>query len=304
LKPQFEQTSNSLLVRAPAKINLSLLIAGKRSDGFHEIETIMSKVNLYDELLFEKAGKPGIELICNGKYAAPSDKTNLVYRACKMACESAGGQGTEMLRQGIRVTLTKNIPVGAGLGGGSSDAASALLAINKFVDLGLSEQKNYEIACSLGSDVPFFLYGSMGLCTGRGEVIIPISEKYIYRAILVLPDVNVSTKEVYVNYKHNNSEYNRLRGKIIHYIGEKKIDFIPEMCANMLEPTCFAMNAELGEIKSRIMSLGIGRVCLSGSGSAMFILKTNADLDDIERYQAVLKESIGCDTIVVDNNRW
>ena len=304
MKPQFEQKENSLLVRSPAKINLSLLIAGKRPDGFHEIETIMAKINLYDELLFETGTTGGIELVCDGKYAAPCDESNLVYKACKMVLDAAGSKGEKFLRDGLKVTLTKNIPIGAGLGGGSGDAASALMGLNKFAQFNLPDELLYGFACELGSDVPFFLGGPIGYCTGKGEKIIPIEEIFNFTAILILPKINVATKGVYVNYKHDGRLYKQLSNKIKVSREKKKVAFIAKMCANMLEPSCFAMNKQLGEIKSRIESLGIGKVCLSGSGSAMYVLETGADRIDLERYQAMLIECVGCDTIVVDNNEW
>ena len=120
MKKQIEEIGGGLLVRAPAKLNLSLLIAGKRDDGFHEIETVMAKIDLCDELFFEPGeDKGGIELICEGKYEAPMGHENLVYRACSMLCEAAGVSGS------VKVTLKKNIPIGSGLGGGSSDAEAA-----------------------------------------------------------------------------------------------------------------------------------------------------------------------------------
>lgn len=304
LKPQFEKIGDKLLVRAPAKINLSLLIAGKRPDGFHEIETVMAKINLYDELLFESGCKPGIELICEGKYFAPSDESNLVYRACMKVLDAGGQKGQIALERGIKVTLTKNIPVGAGLGGGSSDAASALLALNRFLEFGLADADIYGFASQLGSDVPFFLTGPLALCTGRGEKIALITERYDFNAILIAPSVNVATKEVYANYVHDQNLYLRLTRKINDFIGKKNIDFVAKMCANMLESTCFAINNELCEMKSRVESLNISKVCLSGSGSVMYILVTGAGEKDLERYQAMLKECVGCETIVVDNNRW
>lgn len=304
MKPQFEQKENGLLVRAPAKINLSLLIAGKREDGFHEIETIMSKINLYDELFFQIGVGDGIELVCDGKYAAPCDESNLVYKACKMAIEAAGSEGDKLLSDGLRITLTKNIPIGAGLGGGSSDAASTLMGVNELGQLGLSDAQMYGFASELGSDIPFFLMGPLGYCTGRGEEIFPIDEIFNYKAILVFSDVNVSTKDVYVNYSHDKVLYESLSNKIKVCREEKRVDFIAKMCANMLESSCFALNDRLREIKSRIEKLGIGNVCLSGSGSAMYVLITGADSNNLERYQTMLNECVGCDTIVVDNNEW
>jgi 4-diphosphocytidyl-2-C-methyl-D-erythritol kinase len=296
-KEQFSVVDGGLLVRAPAKINLSLLIAGKRPDGFHEIETIMAKVDLYDELLFEHSDKPGIELICRGKHWAPDGEENLVYRACEQLFDAAGVKGS------VKVTLTKNIPAGSGLGSASSDAAAALIGLNRFAELGVSEHVIADIAAGLGSDINFFLGGPLAFCTGRGEKIERISEKIRFSALLILSNVSVATKRVYANYSHDSDLYSRLSARINVLIEKKKIDSVAHMCANMLESSCFELHHELAELKSNVEASGIGSVCLSGSGSAMFCLVTNAD-EKIASYQSMLSNSFGCESVIVNNNRW
>ena len=132
---QFNTTDRGLLVYAPAKINLFLLIAGKRPDGFHELETLMAKIDWCDELLFEPGRTDGIELVCRGPHWAPDGPDNLVYRACTLLLEKAGRSTP------LRVTLTKNIPAGTGLGSASSDAAAALLGLNRFAELRSEERR-------------------------------------------------------------------------------------------------------------------------------------------------------------------
>jgi 4-diphosphocytidyl-2-C-methyl-D-erythritol kinase len=291
---------DGLLVTAPAKINLSLLIAGKRPDGFHEIDTIMAKIDLCDQLLFQHSDKPGIELICNGRYPVGSNEDNLVYRACKMICDIAG------ITPAIKVTLTKNIPIGAGLGGGSSDAAAALTGLNIFADLGLEKEKLVEAAARLGSDIPFFLGGPLAICTGRGEKIEEIKENFSFQAILMTPNVSVATAGVYRNYAHRENTYRTLKTQIYELISKKKFDLIAQLCANMLEESCFQLYGKLADMKRRVESLGgifQDRVCLSGSGSAMFCICTSAS-SDIKGYQSILTEKIGCDSVIVNNNRW
>ena len=296
-KEQFSVVDGGLLVRAPAKINLSLLIAGKRPDGFHEIETLMAKVDLYDELLFEKGSGEGIELLCRGRHWAPEGEDNLVYRACEQLFDAAGVKGS------VKVTLTKNIPAGSGLGSASSDAAAALMGLNSFAELGVADDVVSDIAAGLGSDINFFLGGPLAFCTGRGEKIEKISERIQFSAILMLPDVSVATKRVYANYSHNSDLYNRLSARINILIGKKKIDSVAHMCANMLESSCFELHHELAELKSNVEASGIGSVCLSGSGSAMFCLVTNADTN-VESFQSMLSNSFGCESVIVNNNRW
>ncbi len=294
---QFSVAGDRLLVRAPAKINLSLLIAGRRPDGFHEIETLMAKVDLYDELVFERGEKDGIELICRGQHWAPEGNANLVYRACEALYEAAGVEAP------VRVTLTKNIPAGSGLGGASSDAAAALLGLNRFANLRAETGDITEIACRLGSDVAFFFDGPLAFCTARGEKIRRIEKIFSFRAVLAIPGVNVSTKRVYANYMHNQGLYDELSGKIKGLIEKNRIDLLAAMCANMLEKSCFELYAQLSELKSGLDALGVGTVCLSGSGSAMFCMVANAALD-LGRYQSRLTDSFGCESVVVSNNRW
>lgn len=295
---QITETNDGLLIRAPAKINLTLLVAGKCPDGFHDLETIMARIDLYDELLFELAPDPGIELICRGKYEVPSGNDNLVYKACEMFFEMAG------IDPAVKVTLTKNIPVGAGLGGGSSDAAAVLLGLNDFTKAGLKNAELTKIAELLGSDVPFFLGPPQALCTGRGEKIEKIEKFFTFKAVLVLPDVNVSTKIVYANYRHDKGLFERLKGQINKHVSEKNIDLTARMCANMLTTSCFDLYPDLAGLKSRIEAAVEKTACLSGSGSAMFCLFTGADDQRMKEYQLMLEKSIDCRCLIVNSNRW
>ncbi len=131
-KEQFENVNDGLLVRAPAKINLSLLIAGKRRDGFHDIETVMAKINWYDQIFIEKGTKTGIDLVCKGSYSVPAGEENLVFKTCKLLLDTCD------LKANIKITLTKNIPAGSGLGSASSDAAATLMGVNRFLGPGLN----------------------------------------------------------------------------------------------------------------------------------------------------------------------
>jgi 4-diphosphocytidyl-2-C-methyl-D-erythritol kinase len=297
MKDQFTEVAGTLLVRAPAKINLSLLIAGKRPDGYHEIETVMAKVDLYDQLLFEPGQTPRIELLCRGPRWAPEGEENLVYRACRMLYDSAGATLP------IKVTLTKNIPAASGLGGASSDAAAALIGLNRFSKLGVDYDKLFEMATRLGSDVPFFLGGPLALCRGRGEKIEEFGQEFAFKAILMLPGISVSTKGVYENYAHNHQLYDKFNSKINIFITQKKFDLLTKVCANMLAKSCFQLYGQLADLKSRSEALGIGPLCLSGSGSAMYSV-LDCDDKDAKNYQLMLKDVVGCETIIVNNNRW
>ena len=305
MEKQFENIGDGLLVRAPAKINLSLLVAGKRPDGYHELETIMAKINWYDEILIEPGRKKGIELICKGPYEVPEGEDNLVYKAAKLILETgeqgirvSGKQGT-----GMRITLTKNIPAGTGLGSGSSDAAGTLMGINRFLKLGLSKKKLAGLAVQLGSDIAFFFGGPMSFCTGKGEKVqkLPKSE---FRVFLVVPDVSVSTKRVYENYRHDSAEYEHFSKEISVYIRKKKIDLVCELWANMLQESCFELNTKLRELKKEIERIGIRPLCLSGSGSSMYCVIDKGNEEKIVTYQNKLARDFGCKSMILNSNSW
>jgi 4-diphosphocytidyl-2-C-methyl-D-erythritol kinase len=323
---QFSKIGDGLLVRAPAKVNLSLLIAGKRPDGYHDIETIMAKVNWYDEILIEPGQKEGIELICQGPYPVPEGEDNLVYKAAKLILETArqktgqrtedrgqktenGGQITEGIRgsgnqdTAVKIMLTKNMPAGSGLGSGSSDAAATLMGINKFFKLGLGKREIAGLAVKLGSDVAFFLDGPLALCTGRGEKVKKLAECE-FRALLIVPNVSVSTQRVYENYLHDEAKYSRLREEINVYIEKNRVDLVCAMCANMLQESCFELHTELEELKKRIESLGVRPVCLSGSGSSMFCIINKSNEEGVKAYRDKLEQELGCKSFIVNNNSW
>ena len=297
-KEQINFIENGILILAPAKINLWLLIAGKRPDGFHEIETCMAKVNWYDEILIQKANSSGIELVCNGPYWAPDGPDNLVYKAAEMLMEKCN------LKESIKITLTKNIPAGTGLGSASSDAAATLIGLNNLLKTGLDNKSLSQIAAKLGSDVAFFLDGPLALCTGKGEKIQILDKKFPFLAILILPDISVSTKMVYENYRHNSSLYNQLNLQIEENIRKNRIDLAAKVCANMLETSTFGLNKELAELKEKVKMLNIGPCCMSGSGSTFFCLVESGDEALASEYQRLIEEEIGCKSFIVSNNRW
>ena len=297
-REQITTVGDGLLVLAPAKINLSLLIAGKRPDGFHEIETIMAKIDWYDEILIRPSRQAGIELICQGPNWAPAGEDNLVYRAAKSLLENCGPSPD------VRITLTKNIPAGTGLGSASSDAAATLLGINHYFKLGLDQKNLFESAAKLGSDVAFFLGGPLAFCTGKGEKVKNLDDIFNFTALLILPDISVSTKMVYGIYRHNQYLYEKLNIRIKNHILKNRIDLAVKMCTNMLAESCFELENDLSELKGVIESLGIGPCCLSGSGSAMFCIIESGDEDEAREGMSELAEKIGCKSIIVRNNRW
>ena len=295
-REQITAVENGLSILAPAKLNLSLLVAGRRADGFHEVETVMAKLNFFDEVLMQQGRKDGIEVISTGPCRAPQGKENLIYRACELLLKTCYCQAD------LKITLTKNVPAGAGLGSASSDAAATLIGVNRFLKLKVQSKKLNELAVQLGSDVAFFLNGPLAFCTGKGEKIEKLNKIFNFLYLLILPKVSVSTKKVYANYRTNRPLYERLSAGIKGLLAENRIDLVSEMCANMLETTCFTLYGELAELKNKIESSGCTPLCLSGSGSAMFCITDNSQT--AAKFQSKLEKEIGCKTILVGNNRW
>ena len=295
---QFAESKNALTVRAPAKINLSLLVSGKRPDGFHNLETIMAKICWHDEIIIEKGTQTGIELICKGNFWAPENPDNLVFKAAKNILNAA------KIKENLKITLIKNIPAGTGLGSASSDAAATLLGVNKFLKLGLSGEKLHELGAELGSDVAFFIHEPLSFCTGRGEKITPLSQKMDFWALLILPELSTSTKTVYQNYKHDHGYYEASHKAISHHLEQNRLDLIAQMQANMLEKSCFELHPKLLELKLRIEAVAGKKLMLSGSGSTLFYFFGCQEKEIGIEYQNIIERDVGCNSILVSNNRW
>jgi 4-diphosphocytidyl-2-C-methyl-D-erythritol kinase len=297
LNPQFEFANNALLARAPAKINLYLLVADKRPDGFHDIETLMAKITFYDELFFETGKAEGIELICNGLWS-PAGGDNLVYKACDIFYKTINKEPS------VKITLTKSIPAGSGLGGASSDAATTLLALNRLYQEPVAASKLFSMAAELGSDVPFFLNGPQALCSGRGEKISKLDNIFSFLALVVLPDVSVSTKMIYENFQVDLPLFEALKERIKPFLSKNRVDLVQKMCANMLAKTCFALNNKLALLKTEIENICRLPASLSGSGSALFVVLADKDYRKAKYLQREVESSLDCNSIIVFNNQW
>jgi 4-diphosphocytidyl-2-C-methyl-D-erythritol kinase len=188
--------TNTLYLRTPAKINLSLVVVGRREDGYHELLTEMVMIDLFDELLLEKVSDPGIHLRLSGRPVDGDPEKNLVVRALTLLMESVRRKGVSP-SGGFAADLTKKIPVGAGLGGGSSNAAIALWGGNRLMGNPLSLDEMREIGRSLGADVPFFLGGPRAMGVGRGDILVPLPPPKPFVVLLWNPEVPLPTPSVY-----------------------------------------------------------------------------------------------------------
>jgi 4-diphosphocytidyl-2-C-methyl-D-erythritol kinase len=253
---------NSIWIRSPAKINLALRIIRRRVDGYHEIETIMQMVSLYDTLYFEKK-KDGIDLFCYG-IDLSGGRDNLVYRAAEMIKEKA------RVKSGVKIILKKNIPIMAGLGGGSSNAAATLRGLNELWEIGLKPEELLPLACSLGSDVPFFLNGPRAYATGVGNLLSPLPSRSKLNMLLIKPNISISTAWA---YKALNLSLTKDRDniKIIsQLILQGREEEIANYLSNDFEETIIRYYPIIGEIKRDLLEQGALGALMSGSGPTVF----------------------------------
>ena len=254
--------ANSVIkLKAPAKVNVRLEITGKRPDGYHDIFSIFVPVELYDYLEIRTNNTGGIKFSTVG-ISVPEDPTNLVYRAADSFFKK-----TSLRNRGIDIRLEKNIPVAAGLGGGSSDAASTLLALNKMNEFPLKKDELHEIALKLGADVPFFLDAVPSIVTGIGEILEPISNWPELWYLIITPQIEISTAWVYRNYKMEltSNEYDYIRKTL------KNDDvIISSILKNDLEKVTSASFPIISALKRKIMGAGAEGAIMSGSGPSVF----------------------------------
>jgi len=254
-------------VRVPAfaKINLRLEILGKRPDGFHELRTVFQTVSLKDEVRLGTTRKPGIELHVEGNEPLASEpvEKNLVYRAVDAVRTELG------IGEGVGIELRKEIPAGSGLGGGSSDAAAALVGYLRLVRKELSRERLFQIAATLGADVPFFLEGGRALGIGKGDEIYPLPESP-KRHILVVspPSIHVSTPDAYRWLNAPQLTNCDANPKLYRFCALAWSLGSPLL--NDFEEAVFQRHPRLAEIKRDLLQNGATEALLAGSGSAVF----------------------------------
>jgi len=259
--------------KSPCKVNLLLNILGKRPDGFHELETVMHPVNLFDEIRFERGGN-GIQLTCD-EPALPVDSQNLICRAADAFLK------LHNLRDGVRIHLQKKIPLAAGLGGGSGDAATTLLALNELFDRPLSTAKLNELAASLGSDVPFFLQARPALATGRGEKIQPLDFFPALRGrafLLIHPGFGIATAWAYQTLARFPAALNGRRGRAQKLISKLQTGDLYAAGAefyNSLEAPALEKYPVLALFQEFLRANGAPAALMSGSGSTTFAIAEN-----------------------------
>jgi len=281
-------SNDSCEIHAPAKINLFLQVLNKRPDGYHNINSLFQAVTLFDVLKFTKIDKPICELrLVNSGVSEIAD--NLIVKAFDLMKMNFN------LKRGVEVGLEKKIPIASGLGGGSSDAAATIIALNQIFNLGLDKNKMAEIALQLGSDVPFFFSRGQALITGRGEKVQESASPGEYQIVLVSPALSLSTKEGYAALKRDltcsDTPYNLKNYRTLE-------DFFESLtqARNDFEKVQFKKYPKLGEIKEELVKCGAEFARMSGSGPTIFgVFQNNTDTE-----RACANNFAGCQLYTVE----
>jgi 4-diphosphocytidyl-2-C-methyl-D-erythritol kinase len=255
--------SDSVTVTPCAKINLGLYVTGKRPDGYHTLETIFVPVAVFDRIDFTVT-QNGIHFACNDP-TIPVDDSNLIIRAVRGFYNAM----PERPRAGLDISLVKSIPSGAGLGGGSSDAAYTLLALQRLFGNPLRHEKLHEIAVTIGADVPFFLESRVCLGEGIGEILTPLNIEIPGAILLVNPALHISTAEVFKAGTFALTNKNKLITMFHHNKLKNIFSLFPDLI-NELEPVVFSRYPVLRDIKSALQSSGALYAALTGSGSTLY----------------------------------
>lgn len=270
---------DTITLLSPAKVNLTFEILGKRADGYHEIKSIMQPVNLFDHVTVDVSEGSGIELFSKG-VMVPENETNLAHKAAAAYLEKCGQD------QKIEITLDKAIPVGSGLGGGSSNAAAVLIALNRTLKA-LNEKDLFEIAPVLGADVAFFIRCITAYVEGIGEIVRTLPNFPLFNYVVIYPKFEVSTKEVYEKW----DKINEGRIKDISDLETEGINEVflinkelPPVFSDLEEPA-FEMYPELRKYKQLLLSLEAKPVIISGSGSSLFaIFREDGEAKELYKY--------------------
>jgi len=251
---------NELTIYAPAKINLALKIIRRRADGYHDIQSILQKVSLYDTLSFKLSSHQGITVTTDDP-SIPTDSSNLAYRAADLLLKQ------QKITPGISIHIKKRIPAGAGLGGGSSNAAATLSGLNKLLRCNLTESDLLRLGVEIGADVPFFIYDKhAALAEGIGEQLSPVKIHVPLWFIIVFPGFSISTKWVYENYRVLTNKRKNI--KILSSF--KQLKAVLHILSNDLENVVTQQYPEIQKIKRTLIQAGACGSLMSGSGSSVF----------------------------------
>lgn len=296
-----------LVYRSPAKINLSLDILARREDGYHELQSVVHCIGLFDTISLDMTGSAGLSFRCSDPNLGGDD--NLCLQAARAWFQAAKSlEGKRSYFPGVRITLDKKIPVGAGLGGGSGNAAATLLALNEYSDSPLPESQLHEIAATLGADVPLFLKGGCALLEGIGERLstLPALDGWV---VLICPDQHASTPAVYGRFDEMNADSQRSTPAMLEAVRAGDLNLVGAHLKNDLQMAAQALSIDTQLPMKLLKEHGAIGACLSGSGAASFglfasqneagaveeSLKTNEELPANYRVFVAPLIEIGCE---------
>ncbi|WP_242550217.1 4-(cytidine 5'-diphospho)-2-C-methyl-D-erythritol kinase [Candidatus Enterococcus murrayae] len=253
-----------IMEKAPAKINLGLDILGKRPDGLHELAMVMASIDLADRLYLEEIPEDKI-IIETNKAFLPTDKKNHVYEALDLVKERFD------IKKGLRVKIHKEIPVAAGLGGGSTDSAAALRAVNRLWNLGLSIEEIASLGAEVGSDVPYCVYGQTSLVEGFGEKVTPIAPMPQCWVVVVKPRMSVSTRTIFAQIVMEDL-YHPDIAALVSAIEENDYQRMTENLGNSMEVVTIRKHPVIQQLKDRMLKYGADAAMMSGSGPTVYAL--------------------------------
>ncbi|MCX6354816.1 MAG: 4-(cytidine 5'-diphospho)-2-C-methyl-D-erythritol kinase [Candidatus Aureabacteria bacterium] len=277
-----------IAIRCPAKVNLYLDLKGKRDDGYHEIRTVMQTVDLYDEIIIKESPRE-ISMECDHA-GLPTDERNLCWRAADALRHAAGVQ------RGVRIHLVKRIPIAAGLGGGSSDAAGVLRGLREMWAPDMSSRELDEIAAKIGSDIPFFLHGGTAFCTGRGETVRALPDAAAYAVIVVTPPIAVATPEVYASLDPLGAPPPVREEDFLRAVASGDPRKLGQELYNRLEANRGRHMGEVKKLKLFLMGHGALGASMSGSGPSVFGITKN--LDEAQRIGRAIRKETGAGNFV------
>jgi len=255
---------DELTLRAPAKVNLFLEVLRKRPDNYHDIETILQEIDLFDKVTIKENSSPEI-IIHSANPDIPTDNSNLAFKAARLFKEHI-----QEKKRGVAINLEKNIPIAAGLGGGSSDAAATLIGLNKLWNINLDKHTLLSLAEQIGMDVPFFIHGGLCLARGRGEKLTPLAHLPEIWFVLAIPSIKVSTAWVYSHLSISPLTRKIKENRMLKALQSADAGEIGKQLFNRLEEVTMKRHKEIASIKEKMLSAGAGGALMSGSGPAVF----------------------------------
>lgn len=271
----------NLTLRAMAKINLGLDVLRRREDGYHDVKMVMQTVNLYDTLQFVKQETPGI-VVRTDVGELPTDENNLIYKAAKLMVEKY------RISEGVEISLTKRIPIAAGMAGGSTDAAATLVGMNRLFELGASLEELKALGVKIGADVPYCIEGGTALSEGIGEVLTRLPDAPGGILVIAKPDISVSTKYVYENLHANELKKHPDIDGMVEAIRAQDKDGVLRRMENVLETVTEVKYPVISEIKQLLKEQGAENALMSGSGPTVFAVF--AEKETAEKALQLLQE--------------